>query len=79
VAAQQCDQPAFIPAWPGFILTRLEVVNLGAAHAAVNIQEQLDVERGVGLIRLGRQGRGGRPSQPPGLAGPVLAGDTRRR
>jgi hypothetical protein len=53
----------------------LVVMNLGAAHAVVDIEEKLDVEGGVMLTGLGRQGRGGRFSQLARLAGPVLAGD----
>jgi hypothetical protein len=79
VIAQEREQPVLIPARPGLIGTRLVVMNLGPAHAAVDTEEKLDVEGGVALVRLGRQGRSGGPGESASLAGPVLAGDARRR
>ena len=76
--AQKREQPALVPARPGLIGTRLVVMNLGAADAVVHVEEELDVEGGVALVTLGRQGWGGGPGEPAGLTGPVLAGDARR-
>ena len=55
VTAQKCEQPVLIPACPGFIGTRLVVTNFGSAHAVIHIEEKLDVEGGIVLVRFGRQ------------------------
>ena len=79
VAAQKREQPVLIPACPGLIGTRLVVVHLGTTHAVVHVEEKLDVEGGVVLIRLGRQGWASGPGQLARLTDPVLAGDARSR